>query len=134
MKNGLKILTVEDETAVTRLLALVLCGPNCSVTSAADGEEALAKIAASAQSFDIIITDHRMPRVTGLELVRKLRGQRFSGKIVVISAFLDEENIQAYKALGVDLMLEKPFDVDELRHAIDVLGDQTPVYAQRASG
>ena len=134
MKNGLRILTVEDETAVTRLLALVLCGPNCSVASAADGEEALAKIAASAQPFDIIITDHRMPRVTGLELMRKLRAQHFGGKIVVISAFLDEENTRAYRALGVDLMLEKPFDLDELRHAIDVLGDQVPVYAQRASG
>ena len=46
MKNGLRILTVEDETAVAQLLALVLCGPNCKVTSAADGGEALAKIAA----------------------------------------------------------------------------------------
>jgi CheY-like chemotaxis protein len=134
MKNGLRILTVEDETAVTRLLALVLCGPDCSVTSATDGEDALAKIAASGQPYDIIITDHRMPRVTGLELVRKLRAQRFGGKIVVISAFLDEENVRAYQALGVDLMLDKPFDVDELRHAIEVLGDQAPVFAQRASG
>ena len=47
MKNGLRILTVEDETAVAQLLALVLCGPHCKVTSAADGGEALAKIAAS---------------------------------------------------------------------------------------
>ena len=134
MKNGLRILTVEDETAVTRLLALVLCGPHCNVTSAADGEEALAKIAASAQPYDIVITDHRMPRVTGLELVRQLRVQRFGGKIVVISAFLDEENTRAYQALGVDLMLDKPFDLDELRHAVEILGDQAPVYAQRASG
>ena len=124
MKNGLRILTVEDETAVTHLLALVLCGPRCKVTSAADGAEALAKIAASAQPFDIIITDHRMPRVTGLELMRQLRAQHFGGKIVVISAFLDEENTRAYRALGVDLMLEKPFDLDELRHAIDDPGEK----------
>ena len=133
MKNGLRILTVEDETAVAQLLALVLCGPHCKVTSAADGEEALAKIAASKQPYDIVITDHKMPRITGLELVRQLRGQDFAGKIVVLSAFLNEENVRAYEALGVDLMLAKPFDMDELRKAIDVLADEAPAYAHRAT-
>ena len=42
MKNGLMILSVVDETAVAQLLALVLCGPICKVTSAAVGGEALA--------------------------------------------------------------------------------------------
>ena len=134
MKNGLRILTIEDETAVAHLLAMVLCGPRCKVTAAADGAEALAKIAESALPYDIVITDHKMPRLTGLELVRQLRAQDFAGKIVVLSAFLNEENIRAYKALGVDLMLAKPFDMEELRHAIYVLADDSPVYAQRATG
>jgi CheY-like chemotaxis protein len=134
MKNGLRILTVEDETAVARLLALVLCGPACKVTSAADGGEALSRIAAAQQPFDIVITDHQMPGLSGLQLVRQLRSQDFAGKIVVLSAFLNDENVRAYQALGVDLMLAKPFEMDELRHAIDILGDEAPVYAQRASG
>jgi CheY-like chemotaxis protein len=134
MKNALRILTVEDETAVAQLLALVLCGPHCKVTSAADGAEALAKIAASEQPYDIVITDHKMPRVTGLELVRQLRAQDFAGKIVVLSAFLNEANVRAYEALGVDLMLAKPFDMDELRKAIGILADEASVYAHRASG
>jgi CheY-like chemotaxis protein len=134
MKNGLRILTVEDETAVARLLALVLCGPGCKVTSACDGREALSRIAASHQPYDIIITDHQMPGMTGLDLVRQLRVQDFAGKIVVLSAFLNDQNIRAYEALGVDLMLDKPFDMDELRHAIDILSDEAPVYAQRATG
>ena len=134
MKTGLRFLTVEDETAVARLLALVLCGPKCKVAAASDGVEALAKIAASAQPFDIVITDHKMPRMTGLELVRKLRAQKFTGKLVVLSAFLDAENTRSYQALGVDLLLAKPFDMDELRHAIEILADEAPVYAQRATG
>ncbi len=134
MKNGLRILTVEDETAVARLLALVLCGPNCKVTSAANGREALLRIAASSQPYDIVITDHQMPGITGLELVRQLRAQDFAGKIVVLSAFLNEENVRAYQALGVDLMLAKPFDMDELRQAIEILADEAPVYAERAIG
>ncbi len=134
MKTGLRILTVEDETAVAQLLALVLCGPKCKVSAAGDGVEALAKIAAAAQPFDVVITDHKMPRMTGLDLVRRLRAQNFAGKIVVLSAFLDQENTRSYKALGVDLLLAKPFDMDELRHAVEILTDEPPVYAQRATG
>ena len=125
---------MEDETAVARLLALVLCGPGCKVSSADNGREALSRIAASIQPYDIIITDHQMPGMSGLELVRQLRAQDFAGKIVVLSAFLNEENVRAYQALGVDLMLDKPFDMDELRHAIDILADDAPAYVQRAAG
>lgn len=134
MKTGFRILTVEDETAVAQLLAMVLCGPKCKVIAASDGVEGLEKVSASAKPFDIVITDHKMPRMTGLEMVRRLRAQNFAGKIVVLSAFLDEENTRSYEAVGVDLLLSKPFDVDELRHAIEVLADEAPVYAQRAAG
>ena len=121
MKESLKILAVEDETAVAQLLALVLCGPTCRVTTACNGAQALKKIATATTPFDVVITDHQMPQVTGLELVRELRAHHFSGKIAVLSAHLNDQNIHAYEDLNVDLMLSKPFDVDELRHAIDVL-------------
>ena len=121
MKDALKILTVEDESAVAQFLALILAGPSCKVTSAADGEEALAKITTTSQPFDVVITDHKMPRVSGLELVRQLRARNFGGKIIVLSAHLTEKNVQAYQELSVDMMISKPFDVEELRQAIDVL-------------
>ncbi|HEX4664963.1 MAG TPA: response regulator [Chthoniobacterales bacterium] len=121
---------MEDETAVARLLALVLCGPACKVVTACDGAEALAKIAASPQPFDVVITDHQMPTMSGLELVRQLRREEFGGKIAVLSAHLNEENTQAYVALGVDLMISKPFDIDELRHAVKVLADEPPALAE----
>ena len=121
MKESKKILAVEDETAVAQLLALVLCGPSCKITTACNGAQALEKIAAAAQPFDVIITDHQMPEVNGLQLVRELRAHHFPGKIAVLSAHLTEKNMHAYEDLHVDLMLSKPFDVDELRHAIDVL-------------
>ncbi len=73
MKDRLRILTVEDEPAVTKMLALLLGGPAAKVTSASDGWMALMKIGAAAEPFDVIITDHRMRRVSGLELVRRLR-------------------------------------------------------------
>ncbi len=117
----MNILAVEDETAVAQLLALVLGGPNCKVATASNGERALAKIAAAKKPFDVVITDHLMPRVSGLELVRRLRGKNFTGKIVVLSGHLGEDNVSAYELLGVDMMISKPFDVEELRRTIDVL-------------
>jgi DNA-binding response OmpR family regulator len=117
----LNILAVEDETAVAQLLALVLGGPNCKVATACNGEKALAKIAAAKRPFDLVITDHLMPRLSGLELVRQLRAKNFGGKVVVLSAHLGEDNINAYQELGVDMMIAKPFDMEELRQAINLL-------------
>jgi DNA-binding response OmpR family regulator len=117
----LNILAVEDDKAVAQFLALVLGGPKCKVATANNGEKALAKIDAAKMPFDVVITDHRMPRVTGLQLVRELRARKFGGKVVVLSAHLGEENIKAYQELGVDSLIAKPFDVDELRKTIDAL-------------
>lgn len=70
--------------------------------SAVDGEEALAKMDATGDPFDVVITDNNMPRLSGLELVRELRGRNFPGEILVLSVHLSEENTQAYQALSLD--------------------------------
>ncbi len=124
--NALNILAVEDNSAVAQFLALLLGGENCKVATACNGEKALAKIGAALRPFDVVITDHRMPRMSGLELVRALRARKFGGKVVVLSAYLTESNSQAYEELGVDMMISKPFDVDELRRTIDVLVNAEP--------
>lgn len=131
MKNHRRILAVEDETAVAQLLALILCGSGTKVTIARNGADALAKIEGDPTPFEIVMTDHNMPRMTGLELVRELRARDFGGKIVVLSAHLTQENVRAYEALRVDLMLSKPFDVGELRKAIDFMAKQVPMVAAR---
>jgi two-component system OmpR family response regulator len=121
MKEALQILAVEDEKAVAQILAVVLGGPMAKVSSAADGWEALIKIAASPRPFDVVITDHRMPRMSGLELVRRLRTRQFTGKILVLSAHLSDEDIHAYEELHVDMMMSKPFDFQEIQSAVAVL-------------
>jgi two-component system response regulator TctD len=135
MKDRLRILTVEDEPAVTQMLALLLGGPAAKVTSAPDGWMALMKIGAATQPFDVIITDHNMRRMNGLELVRRLRVRKFPGKIIVLSAHLTKENIQAYEELNVDMMLAKPFDVEELQLAMKLLtkNPSAPVTAPMAA-
>ena len=103
------------------MLALVLGGPTARVTRAADGWEALIKIGASEKPFDLVITDHRMPRVGGLDLVRRLRKRDFTGKILVLSAHLSDADIEAYEELEVDMMMSKPFDFEEIQNAVAVV-------------
>jgi two-component system response regulator PilR (NtrC family) len=126
----MQILVVEDEKAVGHMIAMVLGGPASKVVRANSGWEALIKIGATAKPFDVVITDHRMPRMTGLQLVRELRARTFGGKILVLSAHLSDEDIQAYEDLGVDMMMSKPFDFEELQQAMAVLDQKTSVLSQ----
>ena len=125
----MQILVVEDEKAVAHMIAMVLGGPASKVISAKDGWDALIKIGATARPFDVVITDHRMPRMTGLQLVRQLRAQKFGGKILVLSAHLSDEDIRAYEELNVDMMMSKPFDFEELQQAMAVLDKKPSVLA-----
>src|SRR5207237_10732050 len=99
MKDRLRILTVEDEPAVTKMLALLLGGPPAKVTSASDGWMALMKIGAAAEPFDVIITDHRMRRPSGLDLVRPRRMREFVAKFGAISCRLTQPTCRALAAL-----------------------------------
>jgi len=128
----MRILVVEDEKAVAHMIAMVLGGPSAQVATARNGWEALIKIGASLKPFNVIITDHRMPGMNGLELVRQLRTKAFSGKILVLSAYLADEDIRAYEGLGVDMMMSKPFDFEELQQAMAVL-DRKPSVLAKAS-
>ena len=126
----MQILVVEDEKAVAHMIAMVLGGPASKVVRARSGWEALIKMGATAQPFDVVITDHRMPRMTGLQLVRQLRAKNFGGKILVLSAHLSDEDIRAYEELRVDMMMSKPFDFDELQEAMAVLNKKPSVLAE----
>jgi DNA-binding response OmpR family regulator len=126
----MQILVVEDEKAIAQLIAMVLGGPACKVAKATNGWEALIKIGATTRHFDAVITDHRMPRMTGLQLVRRLRAQSFGGKILVLSAHLSDDDIRAFEELRVDMIMSKPFDFDELQQAMEVLNRKTSVLAE----
>ena len=115
----LSILTVDDELPVACSIQYALGRPTWQLAAAGNGEEALAQIQAQEHPFDLIITDNNMPRVNGLELVRRLRELSFSGKIIVLSAHLSAEVQKAYRALNVDRMIHKPFSVRELCHIVE---------------
>lgn len=117
-KSVLNVLAVEDDASVAQAVFFVLSGPTCNITRASSADEALTAIGRRSAAFDVLITDNSMPGASGGELVRRLRESKFSGKIVVLSAYVSPEEAEKYRVLGVDVMLTKPFGVDDLRRAV----------------
>ncbi|MEN3369129.1 MAG: two-component system, chemotaxis family, chemotaxis protein CheY [Verrucomicrobiota bacterium] len=88
MNSPLNILLVEDERSVAFSISFALKADGHKIEIVSDGEEALSELTRKPGAFDLLITDHSMPRMNGVELVKRLRDTAFRGKIVVLSAHL----------------------------------------------
>ena len=121
MGSPVKILAVDNEPSVTLSLRYVFAGPRYDVTCVQSGNAALARLDVSSDVYDVIIVDQKMPNLTGLELVGAIRKRGATGKIIVVSAHLTSEVREAYARMDVNVMFSKPFNVDELRLAVDRL-------------
>lgn len=110
-------------------MGIVLALDGHHAVFARDGDEALELFDKSGVTFDLIITDHQMVRVSGLDLVRRLREKRFSGEIVVLTAYAGTLDEQEYKKLEVAGIMEKPFDINVLRPWLDCIQESREALA-----
>jgi two-component system, OmpR family, KDP operon response regulator KdpE len=118
MDEQQRILVVDDESQITRVLRRSLSGHGYEVQVAAEGEEALTTF--NAWKPDVIVTDLAMPNMSGLELCRRLRAIS-SVPIIVLSAKGEERiKVEALDA-GADDYVTKPFGVDELLARVRVV-------------
>ena len=120
MERVYRILAVDNEPSVTTALRFVFDGPQYDITCVDNGADALAHLDCSS-AFDVIIVDQKMPRLTGVELVREIRKRGIDGKIIVVSANLSADVCEAYQRMDVSLILSKPFDIQQLRSAVEKL-------------
>jgi two-component system chemotaxis response regulator CheY len=88
------------------------------VECATDGLRAWQRISGDPAAFDVVITDHQMPNMSGLELVSRLRSLPFLGKILLFTSGLSDDVREAYQRLKVDNVLTKPIFPHELRQAL----------------
>ena len=112
---GLRVLLAEDNPINALLARTLLTKAGCIVTSAQDGEEAVA--AASAGAFELILLDIRMPRLDGFEAAERIRaggGPSAAAPMIALTADAgDEERAHAAKA-GMDDFITKPIDANRL--------------------
>src|SRR5512146_1848025 len=106
-----RILVVDDEPQITRVLRTTLSAQGYDVRTADDGQSALEVL--QAWTPDLVITDLAMPRMDGLELCKRLRSASQLPIVVLSVRGQDEIKVQALDA-GADDYVTKPFSMTEL--------------------
>jgi DNA-binding response OmpR family regulator len=112
-----RILVADDSTDVRQLMTDVLAHSGYQVDAAEDG--VIAWAALQAKPYDLLITDHQMPRVTGVELVKALRSARMALPVVMVAGELPTHELARNPSLQLAATLEKPFDVFDLLATVE---------------
>jgi EAL domain-containing protein (putative c-di-GMP-specific phosphodiesterase class I) len=116
-KTAISVLVVDDEVAITRMLARTLGGAGHKVTTAHDGGEAVALVEST--TFDVIVSDIRMPGMDGLTLLRAVRGRDLDVPVVFMTGNPALESAVEAIEYGAFRYLVKPFAAQELIELVE---------------
>ncbi|MBM3458342.1 MAG: response regulator [Armatimonadetes bacterium] len=118
---GKRILTVDDEFGIRRLVQLNLGRAGHSVSTATDGVEALRLI--EADPPDLVILDITMPNMDGIETLRRLKADPKTApiKVILLTARSRDEDVFEGQRSGADLYLTKPFSPQALVEAVEAV-------------
>lgn len=112
-----RILVVDDDRDIRQLCADVLVRSGYLVDTAEDG--ALGWLALDVNDYNLLITDNNMPKVSGVELVKKLRSARMDLPVVLATSALPTEAIGRDPSLDLAATLLKPFTIFELLDTVE---------------
>ena len=129
--QSFRVLIADDDHNISFIVSTVLRRQGHTVEIAKDGKEAIELFTIKPDYFEVLITDHDMPLVSGLEVADHLRKNGYQVKIIVLSGSLTSELMSAYRNKLVDNILQKPFTLENLSCALTgILGTwQGVVYA-----
>lgn len=118
-KKRHSILVAEDDDEMRKLLMYALRADGYKVTDCHNGWEVLVKlepfiVRERPMDFDLIISDIRMPGITGLEILEDVQIHKEFPPTILITAFGDDETHAQAKRFGAAAIFDKPFDIDNL--------------------
>jgi len=116
MRKQGKLLIVDDEEIALRNLERVLTKEGYAVTTTQSGIEALVLI--SEQAFDIVLTDLRMEKVDGIQILRACRASHPDTEVIMITGFATAESAVEAMKHGAFYYIAKPFRLDEVRKVV----------------
>ncbi len=116
--DGDFILVVDDEPQIRDLLKRFLSLRGYKVRVAADGQQALTMVEQEAPQ--LIVLDVYMPGINGVEVLRRLRGRKFTGGVILLTGSQDDKLLQEALDLGSVDVMGKPVDLERLALAIQV--------------
>jgi CheY-like chemotaxis protein len=111
-----RILVVDDEESIRDLCARVLTRAGYLVVTVPSGEDALTRL--TAEPFDMVISDIRMPGVSGLEVLEQAKAAAPQLRVVLITGFGTSHTLERARQSGADRILTKPFNPMELLAAV----------------
>lgn len=115
------VLIVDDEQLLARTLSSVLREAGYRTTVAGSAEQAERHVFGESP-FDLLVVDNRLPRESGIEMLKRVREQAVKSKVILMTAYETPEVKAEAKRLKVDRYLRKPFDltalVDEVKDLI----------------
>ena len=109
-----RVLIIDDDPLVLKSISAVLKSIGCAVFEALSGEDALAVL--KHNDLDLVVSDIRMPGMSGIEVVRRIRSQENANRnvpVIIITGYSGYEKYHDDKALGVIAVFQKPFDTEE---------------------
>ena len=113
-----KIMVVDDEAGIRGLLADVLTSVGFNVTLAKDGQESLDQM--QTRHFDLLITDIHMPRIDGIELLKRMKRAGRDEKVIVMSGNPLEQTFDGDDMPHVFTRLHKPFQIPAFLEAVSL--------------
>jgi CheY-like chemotaxis protein len=113
-----RILCSDDDPAIREMLSRILTRAGYECECVAESMEALGKVLEEPGKFGIVITDISMPRLSGLELIRRLRERNFQGGIIIFSGSIGLAGQEHCKRFGADGIVNKPAHAGEILDAV----------------
>ena len=112
----MKILVVDDEEGAQELFNIILTDEGYDVCLANCGEEALALLKENA--FNLVITDIRMPKMDGLQLLQEIRKIGCKTDVIMVTAYGEVESYLKAMSLGAAEYINKPIRIKELKRIV----------------
>lgn len=116
--KGLRVWVVDDDAAVALFLSELLLDFGFEVASYTDAHAALEAFRAEPDGVDVVITDQRMPRLSGDELARAMLDLRPQQRVILCTGYSDSIDRDKARAMGISAYFKKPFDSAALVLAI----------------
>lgn len=120
-----KLLIVDDEDDIREFARNFFKKRNIDAQTAESGKQALELI--EKEKPDLVLLDIRMAEMTGMEVLKRLRGQNNNTKIIMVTGVEEEQTVESAHALGVKEFIHKPLVLEELEKIVlkELFGNST---------
>jgi len=112
-----RILVADDEETIRAILKDELEEEGYAITTAVGGEDAIRLL--RQDKFDLVLADIKMPRADGFDVLRTVKAEQPSVRVIMLTGFADLKNAIESKRLGADDFVSKPYDIVDLVTTIE---------------